>query len=286
MGRLCCCFGSRSGDKGSKVEDAKVEGKPVVAAGDGGKKIGKGGGQSAVLVEFFTSQGCSSCPPADLIMSRLAQEGAAGSVPVLVLAYHVDIWDHLGWRDPFGSSAWSQRQRTYVEALQQDSICTPQAVVQGAAHCVGGMEALTRLISSAKRFPTPDLSLTFSRPSSSGAEDSSQSSLRVSGTLTSRPKIDEHRVDVMLALYEDNLVTMCNKGENTGRTLTNDSVVRALVRLHTLENAAAKKSKHFEADVPVWETFNRSRAGAVVFLQNQLTKEVYGAQKFELPEDL
>lgn len=293
MGRLCCCVGGGARDKGSKVEDAKETKTAGAGAGGGdggGKKAGKGGGPSSVLVELFTSQGCSSCPPADLVMSRLAQEGSVGDVPVLVLAYHVDIWDHLGWRDAFGSSAWSQRQRTYAEALLQDAISTPQAVVQGASHCVRDMDALPGLIASAKRFPAPDVNLAFSRLAATSGEDAasaaSAAKIAVSGSVASKMKVEEHKVDVMLAMYEDNLVTMCSKGANTGRTLTNDSVVRALERLCTLESGAAKKNRQVNATVSVWDGFTRSRAGAVVFLQNQVTKEVYGAQRVELPESL
>ena len=117
--------------------------------------------QSPVLVELFTSQGCSSCPPADLEFARLGQGLAremVGDIPVITLAYHVDYWNHLGWRDPFASASWTLRQKAYGEALQQNSIYTPEIVVQGSAHGVGGkVESIAGLIQAASRFPSPDV---------------------------------------------------------------------------------------------------------------------------------
>lgn len=120
---------------------------------------------SPLLVEHFTSQGCSSCPPADLLLSKLGQGGggSAGaedeaSPPIIVLAYHVDYWDYLGWKDPFANNRWSSRQRAYGEALQQDSIYTPEVVVQGRVHCIGSNEeSVSGLIKDAPRFPALDL---------------------------------------------------------------------------------------------------------------------------------
>ena len=154
---------------------------------------------SPLLVELFTSQGCSSCPSADLIISNLGQqrgekdergesekereidrkrEGQDGGgknrdredsrsnesdqisklLPVIALAYHVDYWDYLGWKDPFACNRWSGRHRSYGEALQQDSIYTPEVVVQGRLHCIGSnAELVSSLIKSAPRFPALDI---------------------------------------------------------------------------------------------------------------------------------
>jgi hypothetical protein len=89
-------------------------------------------GDRPVVVELYTSQGCSSCPPADDLLAKLSlQEN------VIALALHVDYWDYLGWKDDFGSAAYSSRQRAYAKAASKRTVYTPQIVVQGTSHAVG-----------------------------------------------------------------------------------------------------------------------------------------------------
>jgi len=109
-----------------------------------------------VVVEMFSSQGCATSPAAELVLSRLGRGDFELEAPVVVLAFHVDYWDYMGWKDPFGASQWTVRQKAYVEALGLDTIFTPQVVVQGKAQCVGNDEnALVSAITSAPRFPAP-----------------------------------------------------------------------------------------------------------------------------------
>lgn len=117
---------------------------------------------SAVVVELFSSQGCKISPEAELLISRLGRGDFVLSRPVIVLAYHVDYWDHMGWKDPFGSSLWTVRQKAYVEALNLDTLFTPQIVVQGQAPCVGNDEEnLLSAIQDASPFPAPTLQVTI-----------------------------------------------------------------------------------------------------------------------------
>ena len=90
-----------------------------------------------VVLELFTSEGCSSCPPADELISELG----ASSKSVIPLAYHVDYWNHLGWADPFSSRQWSERQSDYARAMNLDGEYTPQMVISGAWQCGGGIPA-------------------------------------------------------------------------------------------------------------------------------------------------
>lgn len=109
-----------------------------------------------VVVELFSSQGCATSPAAELVLSRLGRGDFQLEVPVVVLAFHVDYWDYMGWKDPYGSSQWTVRQKAYVEALGLDTMFTPQVVVQGQAHCVGNDEnALIEAITNAPTFPAP-----------------------------------------------------------------------------------------------------------------------------------
>src|SRR5712691_4372518 len=108
-------------------------------------------GPTPVVVELFTSQGCSSCPPADELIRTLARDGSLRG-KVIPLAFHVDYWDHLGWRDPFSSPQWSARQAAYARALSLDSAYTPQVVINGDRQMVGSdRRAINDAIARASR---------------------------------------------------------------------------------------------------------------------------------------
>jgi hypothetical protein len=100
--------------------------------------------QTAVLVELFTSEGCSSCPPADTLLQRFVDASPVAGAHIIALGEHVDYWDQQGWTDRFSSAALTNRQRIYSQALNLDSIYTPQLVVDGWAQCVGSDAAAAR----------------------------------------------------------------------------------------------------------------------------------------------
>jgi len=93
--------------------------------------------EPVAVVELFTSEGCSSCPPADRILSRLTAETQRDHRRIYTLSFHVDYWDRLGWRDPYSSSANSDRQRQYAELMKLQSVYTPQMIVNGRIEFVG-----------------------------------------------------------------------------------------------------------------------------------------------------
>src|SRR6201998_1680178 len=95
------------------------------------------GANRAVVVELFTSEGCSSCPPADELLGHLRQDLAAKNIQVIPLGFHVDYWNSLGWKDRFSSADFSQRQEQYAKSLKVDGPYTPQMVVDGEAEFVG-----------------------------------------------------------------------------------------------------------------------------------------------------
>lgn len=233
-----------------------------------------------VLVELFSSQGCATSPEAELLVSRLGRGDFNGPdlPPVVVLGFHVDYWDYTGWKDPFGSSQWTVRQKAYVEALNLDTMFTPQLVVQGTAQCVGNDEnALLAAIKAAPRCPAPTFQANFQRPT----PDSLQVSL--SGAL--RTKVDNNGANVMVALYESGLVTDCPNGANKGRVLSSDYVVRKLEKLCTVKDVSAKKTITGTINFSLWEGFNGSKCGVTVFVQNS-SHQIFGSQNFRLPVDI
>uniref|UniRef100_A0A0C9RL34 TSA: Wollemia nobilis Ref_Wollemi_Transcript_12848_1539 transcribed RNA sequence n=1 Tax=Wollemia nobilis TaxID=56998 RepID=A0A0C9RL34_9CONI len=257
--------------------------KPAAAASaSAASKPAKGAAQGAVLVELFTSQGCSACPAADLLISKLGRgdtEDLGLDVPVVVLAFHVEFWDYLGWKDPFASSLWTVRQRAYSQALEQDSIYTPQVVVQGRTQCMGSdVEALMSLVRSAPRFTTTDIQANVSKPS--------EMALQVSLSGPLRFKVDGYTLDVFVALYENDHVTDCTKGQNKGRVLTNDFVVKGLEKACSVKDISARKTVTGKVTFNLWEGFSRSKCGLVMFLQNSSTMEIQGLQSFELPDNI
>ncbi|KAF3778792.1 hypothetical protein EJ110_NYTH42882 [Nymphaea thermarum] len=270
------CF--RRGGVGGAKEASANAGKVHTAGGGGGaEEQGKGG---AVLVEFFTAQGCATSPEAELFLSRLGSEEdrPAEGPPVIVLAYHVEYWDHLGWKDPLASSLWSARQKALVEALGEDSIYTPQSVVQGRSQCLAtGEAAVLEDIGKATTFPGPTMQATFQRRTPDTLEVSLRGALRT--------KVDEKGVDVMVALHESGLVTEISRGDNKGCILKNDFVVRKLEKLCSVRDVSAKKTISGTVNFTLWEGFNSGKCGIVVFIQNS-SLQIFGCQQFHLPLNL
>ncbi|CAN6205740.1 unnamed protein product [Urochloa humidicola] len=285
--RLLACFGRRGGgatasapDEGAEDSNNNNNQQQQVAPGP-------------VLVELFASQGCGASPEADAVAARLAQDsaaaaaaaqegGAGGGVPaVVVLAFHVDYWDHSGWKDPFASSAWTVRQKAYVEALRLDTLFTPQVVVQGRVHCVGtDQDALALAVRDAPRYPAPAMKVTFSRPNPTTLQAS------FTGTLRSRVEGGGGGASVVAALYQSGLVTDCGRGENKGKSLLNDHVVRRMEKVAAVrDGASAKKAVSGSVQFPLWDGFRAAKCGVVLFVQNAAL-QVLGVQHFDLPDNL
>jgi hypothetical protein len=197
--------------------------------------------EGPLLVELFTSQGCSSCPAADRLLSKLAAAGSLGDRTVVPLAFHVDYWNDLGWSDPYSSAAWTERQRRYAQALKDDRVYTPELVVGGAADMIGSdAAAVTRSVRQA------------ARPALLAATASwTIDSLVVTATA---PK----DADVWVAVWEERTTTKVTRGENSGETLGSSHVVRRLERV-----AAAGQPGAITVKIdPAWHA-----PGAVAFAQ-------------------
>ena len=181
-----------------------------------------------VVVELFTSQGCSSCPPADRNLSALRAESLAHNVPVLFIGWHVDYWDYLGWRDPYGRRDYSNRQRRYARVFGSSTVYTPQMIVNGksvVSHA-GNREAILTTIgrSSAQQ-------RNYSLQIDTIAPPTENNRLIVTYRLesTGRPKTPLRRIEIGMLLLEDGLFDTPTRGENGGVALRNDAVVRDVV---------------------------------------------------------
>jgi hypothetical protein len=175
-------------------------------------------------IELFTSQGCSSCPPADAYLGLLAKRP-----DIVALSFHVDYWDYIGWKDAFATRATTQRQRNYARVLKQRYVYTPEMVVEGIGHDTGRERAgIERLLADAQRRST-----SRATPELSRTQDGA-----LTVKLAAFP-LDGQPADVTLAIYDRRHSTPVASGENQGRMLDNFNIVRRLQVLSRWDGAAA-----------------------------------------------
>ncbi len=228
---------------------------------------------SPVLVELFTSQGCSSCPPADRLLRRLGEDGQAAGVAVVPLSFHVDYWNYIGWTDPFSSAEWSERQRVYAESFEAGRVYTPQLVINGRRDCVGSNEPTVRreIERAAREGAAGRLAVEVA-----AGPDAGKLSLEIEARVTSAVAEATSTWSVMVAVFENDLETPVSRGENGGRELRNSHVVRSLSQAFALPaRAGAERSGQLE--ITLDEAWNRDRLGVAVFLQDLETRHVHGA---------
>ncbi len=208
-------------------------------------------GTTPVVVELFTSQGCSSCPPADELITILTHDESLRG-RVIPIAFHVDYWDHLGWRDPFSSRSWTQRQMSYVRQLRLNGAYTPQAIVSGRKELVGSKAAslANAIVEASHVQPLGTIALDAKRDGKSIVAD-----VRGAGGPSS---------DILLALVQYDLPIPVKAGENQGRTIVNDAIVRSLQQVRP-------GRVKLNAD-PSWQ-----HLAVVAFLQNRDTLAITNA---------
>jgi hypothetical protein len=232
----------------------------------------------AVVVELFTSEGCSSCPPADALLARLEQTQPVEGAEVIPLALHVDYWNHLGWADPFSSRQFSERQGEYAAAFRNDSVYTPQMVVDGVKEFNGSNSSLAEeAIGKAAREPKGEVLLTRDATQADG-------SVGISVQIDKFPKpTDGEQANVLLAVTESGLASDVARGENSGRRLTHVGVVRSLKMLGGLPEAPGNTFKA-ETAVLIDKGWRRENLRAVVFAQERGTRRVLAAGSVKLFE--
>ena len=229
---------------------------------------------TAVIVELFTSQGCSSCPSADELLRTLERNQPVTGALIIPLSEHVDYWNRLGWRDPFSSKQFSERQEAYVRALGTQSLYTPMMVVDGHLAFVGSQSVTARkAVVSVVQTPKIPISLEVS-----GGCD--QRSLHVTTAIHDAPPIAEP-IDVWIAVTERQLSTEVTHGENAFRTLTHTGVVRTLERLGPLP--APPRGAKVRGRVRLHPAWNRSHLRVVAFLQARSSRRILGAMQSLMP---
>ncbi len=228
-----------------------------------------------VVVELFTSEGCSSCPPADALLARLAKTQPVEGAEIIPLKLHVDYWNRLGWTDPFSAAAYSQRQARYADTFAEGSVYTPQMVVDGRAEFVGSAEAKAiSAIASAARAPKPALEI--------HADVKAGNSLTVNVRVPALSgRTPGEAADVFLAITEDNLHSNVTAGENAGRAFDHIAIVRLLrsiIRVRPGQQDDGVASVTFALD-PAWK---REHLRAIVFVQEEKSRHILAAASLPL----
>jgi hypothetical protein len=181
-----------------------------------------------VVVELFTSEGCSSCPPADAAVARLLSKNRSN---VYILSFHVDYWNRLGWTDPFSQAAFSARQRQYAQFFSLDGVYTPQVVVNGTSEFIGSDEdKLSKAIETdLNGEPVSSLSIQTERNGN---------------TVTVMYGTAQRGIHLNVALIQPEATTVIKRGENSGRTLHHVNIVRAL------QTIDAEEKRYLTIEIP------------------------------------
>jgi hypothetical protein len=230
------------------------------------------GERRPVLVELFTSEGCSSCPPADALLIRLEKEQPVQGAEIIALGFHVDYWNYIGWTDRFSSAEYSDRQRQYADAFDAETVYTPQMVVDGQAEFLGSdaRRAATVIAQAARsRKARVDLAV--------AALEANRVNLRVGvSELAGEPRTSP---ELWVAVTEVELSSNASRGENSGRRLDHTAVVRHLRRIARIEPA---KEFAKEFDLNLASGWKRDNLRVVAFVQDRTSRRILGTQQLSL----
>ena len=226
-----------------------------------------------VLVELFTAEGCSSCPPADVLLEKMIESQPAAGATIIGLGEHVDYWDRLGWKDRFSSAAMTTRQQRYADRSKNADVYTPQMVVDGQEAFVGSdLNAARRAIENAiaRQHGTVRLAV----------EMLDGNVVRATGTISGLPaSASGDRADVLVGITEDRLRTDVKRGENQGRTLTHAAVVRDLRTV--AEGVGASSS--IDAKIKLSSDWSRPNLKVVAFVQERTSRRVLATTAMSIP---
>jgi hypothetical protein len=232
------------------------------AANRGADRAGSSS-RTPVLLELFTSEGCSDCPPADRLLESFDKKQPVNGAQLIVLSEHVDYWNHLGWKDPYSLHLFSERQETYAARLHVSDIYTPQLVVDGQAQLVGSDETAARA-AIRKAIERTKVPVSISGVSKEG------SNIRLHVTVGVLPVKSG---SVYIALADNDDLSQVSRGENAGHALTHVAVVRSLATV-----GESGRDRPFSKDL----TLPLGAAGGkglrvIVFVQDRDSAAVLGA---------
>jgi hypothetical protein len=229
-------------------------------------------GRKPVVVELFTSEGCSSCPPADVLLQKLEAQQPVAGAEIIALEEHVDYWNHDGWVDPFSSPEWTQRQEAYTALFKKDAY-TPELVVDGQSQFVGNDEREAQLeIEKAARAVKTEVAITPGKSEGKGSQRFTVSVGKLAGNKAGNNNGDV--AEIWLAVTEDGLHSSVSLGENAGRVLNHVATLRSLRKLGV---ANAQGTYTQDAAVKINSHWVPENLHVTVFVQEKKSREILGA---------
>jgi hypothetical protein len=228
------------------------------------------GTRAPVVLELFTSEGCSTCPPADALLAKLEQQQPVSGAEVIALEEHVDYWDQQGWVDPFSSMQWTLRQKAYANGFGDRDVYTPELVIDGRTVFVGSHEGdAYRAIVKAASQPRTEVGVLLK------AEQRDREHLKVQvGKLLGAQEGDT--AEVWVAITETALRSSVTGGENSGRDLHHAGVARWLHKIGVTDRSATP-SFTGESDVKLDSKWKRSNLRVIAFVQEKRSRHILGA---------
>jgi hypothetical protein len=226
-------------------------------------------GQHAVIVELFTSEGCSSCPPADALLKSLSEQQPVPGAKIIALEEHVDYWDRSGWKDPFSSAEFTERQNAYAHMYGKSGVYTPQMIVDGHMEFVGSRSSEAReIIEKAASQPKVAIQLI---PSPSPANGNAAFDIKVSNLSN---LLSGHEAELWIAITEKGLYTDVKAGENAGEQLHHAPVVRAF---HKSSTFGGTKDYQTHANLKISPSWQRENLSFVAFAVDKNSRTIIGA---------
>jgi hypothetical protein len=228
-----------------------------------------------IVVELFTSEGCSDCPPADTLLEKLVATQPVAGAEIIGLGEHVDYWDRLGWKDRFSSAAVTGRQQGYQARFGNESIYTPQMVVDGRAEFVGSdASAARKAIEHALAAPHGVVTLDVVHPARPHGRDAEGAAIQVRVSAANLPTVSRgDRADIVVLVTESGLRTDVKRGENHGRTLSHAPVVRYLATIgHVADDGSTTGAG--EAAIPLAADWQNEHLTVVAFVQQARSRTI------------
>ena len=220
--------------------------------------------EPVAVIELFTSQGCSSCPSADKLLTETIRTARQNGQRVYGLSFHVDYWDRLGWRDPYSQHPFTERQQQYSHQFASSTVYTPQAVLNGQREFVGSNRSqLSQLLPTALQKAAP-VDVWLDVPTASAQQ------------LTLPYRLDGDLTDLVLnvAVVSKTTTTNVVRGENTGKTLMHDNVVRVF------QTVVASKAGQVSLQLP--KDYNVATGAVIAYVQSRRTGAIIGADALDL----
>ncbi len=225
-----------------------------------------------VVVELFTSEGCSSCPPADALLARISKSSSFAGAQIIAIAEHVDYFNSLGWADPYSKKQFTARQQGYVDAMHLKEVYTPQMIVDGRTGFLGHNEAAARAaIASAAKAPKATVKVQV--------DSLKGNALTLKVDVGTVPATDAGEMaDLLVGITEDNLRSSVTSGENAGRKLAHMRVLRGIKNI----GVAGKATISETANVTLQEAWKKGDLYAIVLVQGHDSGHIYGAAQLEI----